>query len=153
MRMSLSRWMRAVSVILLSLTLGSCRAVVIPPGPLVPAPIRASGGMYVPWSVEAESHWQAVLACVHLDASLPRPSLWIIAGGMMQGEDELAGVYLRDAHVVLVSSKVLDEMFDPKLMFWLIARHEFIHAVAGDGTHAKHFADAERCAFWPVRVP
>ncbi len=137
----------------LAVLLGSCRAIVVPPGPLVPAPVRASGGMYVPWGVEAETHWQAVLACVHLDASLPRPSLWIIAGGMMQGENELAGVYLRQPHVVLVSSRVLDEMVDAKLAFWLIARHEFIHAVAGDGTHTKHFADAERCAFWPAVAP
>lgn len=133
--------------------LTSCRALVVPPGPLVPAPIRDAGGMYVPWTVEAESHWQAVLACVGLDASLPRPSLWIIAGGMMRGEDRLAGVYIRDAHVILVASDVLSEMMDPKLSFWLIARHEFIHAVAGDSTHTRHFADAERCAFWPAATP
>lgn len=109
--------------------------------------------MYVPWNAETEAHWQEVLACVHLDPATPRPSLWIIAGGMTRGNDELAGVYLRTGHTVLVSARVLDQMTDSRVAFWLIARHEFIHAVAGDSTHTRHFASAQECAFWPSVAP
>ena len=133
-----------MKVTLFLLAMSGCVPPARPVVQPVPAPVRALGGFYQPWTPLHETHWAEVLACVGVSATGPRPSIWIVSGALTQDGRELAALYEPETHAIVV---VLDAL----PYYWLLFRHEAIHASVRDADHAQHFAKAAECHFWPAR--
>ena len=136
--MDVRRWLVGLAM----LAVPSCRAVPARPA-IVPAPVRALGGFYQPWTPLHESHWTEVLRCMGLDPAVPHPTVWIVAGGLTQDQQPLAGLYEPASHAIVVALDALPYS-------WLVFRHEAIHAVARDPAHARLFDRADECHYWPA---
>lgn len=111
----------------------------------LPETVAVHGGLYQPWTPRHALERADVLACVGLDA-VPTPTLWVAPKPLVAHGGLLMAVYDPDANAIIFSPFTpLDET-----TYWLVFRHEIVHAALGKPGHPAPFGLAESCHFWPI---